>query len=126
MRILVVEDEPPARAKLVAALRLADPEARIAGETGGVDETLRWLETNPAPDLMFLDVQLNDGSSFDLLRRAKVECPVIFATAYDEYLQQAFETQGIDYLLKPVRPERVTAAIQKYRKLRDHFAPKQS
>jgi two-component system LytT family response regulator len=64
---------------------------------------------------------LSDGSSFEILRRADVGCPVIFATAYDEHLLQAFQTNGIEYLLKPVRQERIAAALDKYRQLRDHF-----
>lgn len=122
MRIVIVEDEPPAREKLAAAIRAAAPEAGIVAQLAGVAETVAWLEANAAPDLLFLDIQLSDGLSFEILRRAQVRSPVIFATAFDEFLLEAFAANGIDYLLKPVRQERVGAAIEKYRRLRGHFA----
>ncbi len=121
MRIVIVEDEPPAREKLAAAIRASARDAEIVAELTGVEETLTWLETHPAPDLLFLDIQLSDGRSFEILERSAVDIPVIFATAFDEYLLQAFGSNGIDYLLKPVRKERVEAAIDKYRRLRGHF-----
>ena len=121
MRIAVVEDEAPAREKLISAIRAAAPDAEIAASLGSVAESVSWLETNPAPDLLFLDVQLRDGLSFDILRAIPLRCPVIFATAFDEYLLDAFRGGGIDYLLKPVRAERVAEAIAKYRGLREHF-----
>jgi len=86
-----------------------------------VAETLQWLSQNPAPDLIFMDIQLSDGACFEILRRHPVRCPIIFATAFDEFLLEAFESNGIDYLLKPIRPERLAAAVEKYRRLREHF-----
>jgi DNA-binding LytR/AlgR family response regulator len=121
MRIVIVEDEPPACEKLAAAIVAAAPEARIVATLAGVAETVAWLQENAAPDLLFLDIQLSDGLSFEILRRTTVSCPVVFATAFDEYLIDAFQSNGIDYLLKPIRQERVEAAIAKYRSLRDHF-----
>jgi two-component system LytT family response regulator len=121
MRIVIVEDEPPARDKLAAAILAAAPDAEIVASLAGVAETVEWLAANSAPDLLFLDIQLSDGLSFDILRRARVTCPVIFATAFDEYLLDAFQANGIDYLLKPIRDERVAAAIAKYRRLSAHF-----
>ncbi len=121
MRIVIVEDERPAREKLAAAIREAAPEATIVAGLTGVADTIEWLETNAPPDLLFLDIQLSDGRSFEILRRTQVTCPVVFATAYDEFLLEAFASNGIDYLLKPVRRERVGAAIEKYRRLRGHF-----
>jgi DNA-binding LytR/AlgR family response regulator len=121
MRIVVVEDEPPAREKLITAIRDVAAEARIVATLSCVTETVSWLESNPSPDLMFLDIQLSDGSSFEIFRRVRVACPVIFATAFDEYILEALQANGIDYLLKPVRTERVAAAIEKFRRLRDHF-----
>jgi two-component system LytT family response regulator len=121
MRIVIVEDEGPAREKLATALLAVAPEAEVAAMLGGVEETVAWLERNGSPDLMFLDIQLSDGLSFDILRRVNVTCPVIFATAYDEYLLEAFENNGIDYLLKPIREEKLAAAVSKYHRLREHF-----
>jgi two-component system LytT family response regulator len=122
VKIAIVEDEAPAREKLAAAIRAAAPEARIVAALSGVAQTVAWLERNPSPDLLFLDIQLDDGLSFEILKRARVTCPVVFATAFDEYLIDAFQSNGIDYLLKPIREERVAAAIEKYRGLREHFA----
>jgi len=121
MRIAIVEDERPALEKLRSALRETAPEARIVAELSGVAEALQWLSQNPAPDLIFMDIQLSDGTCFEILRRHPVRCPVIFATAFDEFLLEAFESNGIDYLLKPVRPERLAAAVEKYHNLREHF-----
>jgi two-component system LytT family response regulator len=121
MRILIAEDERPAREKLAAAIRAAASDAEIVAELSSIADTVDWLERNQHPDLLFLDIQLTDGRSFEILERVPLTCPVVFATAYDEYAMQAFETSGIDYLLKPIRLERVAAAIDKYRKLRGHF-----
>lgn len=122
MRIVIVEDERPSLEKLAAAIRAAAPAALIEAALGGVVETIDWLAKHSAPDLLFLDIQLSDGLSFEILSRARVRCPVVFATAFDEYLMQAFECNGIDYLLKPIREERVAAALEKYRRLQEHFA----
>jgi DNA-binding LytR/AlgR family response regulator len=121
MRVVVVEDEPPARERLVAIIKSAAPDIEVAASLESVADTLEWLGRNGMPDLLFLDIQLSDGLSFDILRRGSVTCPVIFATAYDEYLLDAFETNGIDYLLKPIREEKMAAAIAKYRRLGEHF-----
>jgi two-component system, LytTR family, response regulator len=121
VRIAIVEDEAPARERLTAAIRKAAPDARIVAELAAVGEAVEWLQSNPAPDLLFLDIQLGDGVSFDILRQTRVTCPVVFATAFDEYLIDAFQTNGIDYLLKPIPDERVAAAIAKYRGLKRHF-----
>ncbi len=121
MRIAIVEDELPARERLVAAIRKAEPDAIIVAELGGVADAVAWLESNPAPDLLFLDIQLGDGVSFEILRRTQTACPVIFATAFDEYLIDAFQSNGIDYLLKPIPDGRVAAALAKYRGLKRHF-----
>jgi two-component system LytT family response regulator len=121
VRIAIVEDEAPARSRLSAAILKAAPGAQIVAELSSVAESVEWLESNPAPDLLFLDIQLGDGVSFDILRRVPVTCPIIFATAFDEYLIDAFQTNGIDYLLKPIPDERVAAALAKYRSLKRHF-----
>lgn len=121
MKIAVVEDEAPAREVLVRAIREAEPGAAIVAELESVAATVRWLETHGSPDLLFLDIQLADGRSFEIFGRTRVACPVIFATAYDSFLLEAFHANGIDYLLKPIRTERVAGALDKYRRLRDHF-----
>jgi DNA-binding LytR/AlgR family response regulator len=121
VRVAIVEDEAPARERLAAAIRKAAPDACIASALASVGEAVEWLERNPAPDLLFLDIQLADGLSFEILRQTRLTCPVVFATAFDEYLIDAFQSNGIDYLLKPIRDDRVAAAIAKYRGLKEHF-----
>ncbi len=99
MRVAIIEDELPARQRLAAAIRKAAPDASIVAELAGVAEAVKWLESNPSPDLLFLDIQLGGvGVSFEILRRTQVTCPVIFATTYNEYLIDAFQSNGIDYL----------------------------
>jgi DNA-binding LytR/AlgR family response regulator len=122
MRILIVEDEIPARERLAQSIRRAEPGVVIAGECDSVATAIEWLTANSQPNLLFLDIQLADGLSFDILRRVRVECPVIFVTAYEEYILEALESNGIDYLLKPIRQERLEAALAKYRRLAQHFA----
>lgn len=121
LRVVVVEDEAPAREKLIAAIRSTAPDVEIAAALGGAEEAAEWFARNEPPGLLFLDVQLGDGSGFDILRRVPLRCPVVFATAFDDYVMEAFRAGGIDYLLKPVRVERVAEAIAKYRALGEHF-----
>jgi two-component system LytT family response regulator len=121
MRLVIVEDEPLAREKLAACLRAAAPDAAILAQLGGVAEAIRWFQANPPPDLLFCDVQLSDGLSFEIFRAVAVRCPVIFTTAFADYMLEAFQTNGIDYLLKPLRQSQVSAALGKYHALAAHF-----
>lgn len=121
MRLVIVEDEPVASEKLAGYLSAAAPRAEIAAKLGSVSEAIRWLAANPAPDLLFCDIQLTDGLSFEIFDAAPVRCPVIFTTAHDEYLLDAFRVNGIEYLLKPIRQSQVAAAIAKYERLAVHF-----
>lgn len=123
MRVLILEDEAPARDKLIAAIQSASPDAEIVAALATVAEATGWIERHRSPDIVFADIQLADGLSFEFLRSEEVKCPVVFTTAFDEYLLDAFAAQGIYYLLKPVRVERVAAALAKYGKLREHFVP---
>jgi two-component system LytT family response regulator len=88
---------------------------------GSVKEAIDWLQQHATPELIFMDIELSDGLSFKIFEEINVECPVIFTTAYDEYWQEAFEHNSIDYLLKPVKPEKLEAALKKYQKLKQHF-----
>src|SRR5687768_2288290 len=103
MRLLILEDEAPARDKLTAAIIAAAPAAEIVACLPSVAEAGKWFEANRMPDLIFADIQLADGLSFQVLESNRVACPVVFTTAFDEYLLEAFAAQGIDYLLKPIR-----------------------
>jgi len=117
MRVLIVEDETAAYENLGAILMEIDPTIRIVGYTESIIQTVRWLSNNPAPDLIFMDIHLSDGSAFNIFSAISVEAPVIFATAYDEYAIQAFKVNSIDYLLKPIKAEEVKAALDKFQML---------
>ncbi|MEX1137957.1 MAG: LytTR family DNA-binding domain-containing protein [Bacteroidota bacterium] len=121
MRILLIEDEQPAAEKLMADIRRINARAEIEGPLRSVREILDWLESHPSPDLIVADIQLRDGTSLDAFRKQPVTCPVIFATAYDEYLLEVLEHNSIDYLLKPVHQDKLERALRKYMSLREHF-----
>jgi DNA-binding LytR/AlgR family response regulator len=123
MNILLVEDEPLAARRLTTLLREVAPQATVIGQTESVRETLRWLQANPAPDLLLLDIQLADGLSFELFQQTPVESPVIFTTAYDEYALRAFKVNSVDYLLKPIEKDELAAALDKFRRTRGTAAP---
>ena len=116
MRVLIVEDETAAYENLVEILLLLDPGIVIAGNTEGVGQTIRWLKTNPLPDLILMDINLSDGSAFSIFDSIMVEIPIIFITAYDEYAIEAFKVNSIDYLLKPVKLMDLKRALDKFKK----------
>lgn len=122
LRALLIEDEAPARTRLADLLAQAQPPVAIAGTVDSVRSAAAWLLAHPAPDLIFADIQLGDGLSLELFRASPPPCPVVFTTAYDDYLLEAFNTHGIAYLLKPVKPADLAAALQKYRALGAQFA----
>lgn len=119
MRVLIVEDETAAYENMVNALLAIDPTIEIAGNTESVSQTVEWLQDNPLPDLIFMDIQLSDGSSFMLFDRMKIEIPIVFTTAYDRYAIDAFQVNSIDYLLKPIKPDELQRALDKFR----HWIP---
>jgi DNA-binding LytR/AlgR family response regulator len=121
MNVLIIEDEIPARAKLVQLLQRSDQTVTILAQLGSVAESIEWLKNNPAPDLAFVDIHLSDDHSFSIFRQFNVEFPVVFTTAYDKYLLESFEYNSIDYLLKPVTEDKLNRSLQKVKKLRDHF-----
>jgi DNA-binding LytR/AlgR family response regulator len=125
MNILIIEDEMPARAKLVQMLSTLESDCRIAGELGSVKDSIEWLKANPPPDLAFVDIQLSDDHSFEIFRTIPVRFPVVFTTAYDKYLLESFEYNSIDYLLKPVTEEKLARSLHKVRNLRQHFLGEQ-
>jgi len=121
MKVLIVEDEKPASENLIEELQAIDDNIDVVAGCNSVDETVRWLSRNPQPDLILMDIQLSDGLSFNIFKACEVTCPVIFTTAYDKYLTQAFEYSSIDYLLKPISQDKLRGAIRKYKTLRNHF-----
>lgn len=122
MQVLIVEDEPLAVKKLTRLLLETDPSIQIAGTAGSIRASVEWLEENPAPELIFMDIELSDGQSFEIFQRTRVKSPVIFVTSYDEFALQAFKVNSVDYLLKPVQREDLAQAIDKYRDLKIQYA----
>lgn len=113
MTILIIEDETLAAEKLKNMLLQIDPAFRIAAVCRSIESSVEWLSKNNTPDLIFSDIQLLDGLSFEIFQQAKTIAPVIFTTAYDEYAIRAFEVNSIDYLLKPLQEDKLAAALKK-------------
>lgn len=116
MKILIVEDETAAYENLADILAMMGPDIEIAGYTESIRQTIQWLKSNQNPDLIFMDIHLSDGSAFSIFESMKVEVPIIFTTAYDEYAIDAFKVNCIDYLLKPIKVEEMKRALDKFRK----------
>lgn len=121
MRVLLIEDELLAQEKIISMLETLDPSVTIVARLGSVKDTLAWLAQNPAPDLAFVDIQLSDNHSFEIFLQFPVQFPVIFTTAYDKYLLESLEFNTIDYLLKPVTEEKLKRALEKVKRLEQHF-----
>src|SRR5512133_2804354 len=118
MNILIVEDETAAYENLVDILAEIDLGVQITGYTESISQTVHWLQNNPAPDLILMDIHLSDGSAFSIFKAIEVETPIIFTTAYDEYAIDAFKVNSIDYLLKPIKVVELRNALEKFNKLK--------
>src|SRR5512145_509757 len=123
MKVLIIEDEPFARAELLRLIRATGRQAEVLDELDTVEDSVRWLKEHRPPELIFLDIQLADGISFEIFRQVTVNTPVIFTTAYDEYAIRAFQLNSIDYLLKPVRQEMLEKALRKFESLQHDKKP---
>ena len=117
----IAEDEPPARERLVAELARVAPQLTVVGHADSVAGTQAWLASNPAPDLLLLDIQLADGLSLELFEHDGLLLPTIFTTAYDRFAIDAFRALAVDYLLKPVDPAELASALAKVERLRRSF-----
>jgi len=122
MRILIVEDEDLAVKKIRKTLGDVDANADVVGVTDSIFATVNWLQNNPAPDLILMDIELSDGQSFEIFSRVPVKSAVVFTTSYDEYALKAFKVNSIDYLLKPIQKEDLEAALNKYRQMKTIYA----
>ncbi len=116
MKILLIEDEQPAAKRLASLLGEHCQEGSILGMLESVELAVKWLGDYPPPDLIFMDIQLADGLSFDIFKQVEVKSPIIFTTAFDQYTLAAFKVNSVDYLLKPIDPEELVLALQKFRK----------
>lgn len=118
---IIIEDEKPALENLVSTLSAIASDVQVTARLATVRESIEYLSHQPNADLIFSDVQLGDGLSFEIFNQSGIRIPVIFITGYDEFMLNAFEYNGIDYLLKPVDKECLRKALNKYRMLEKHF-----
>ena len=117
MRVLIVEDETSSYENLLSILRDVAPDTEVVGNTESVAATVRWLNENVRPDLIFMDIHLSDDSAFAIFSQTEVTVPIVFTTAYDQYALDAFHVNSIEYLLKPIKAKDVIRAIDKFRLL---------
>jgi DNA-binding LytR/AlgR family response regulator len=119
LRVLIIEDEIPAADKLERYLKKYNAGVAVVARIDSVSESVAWLQTRQGEvDLIFMDVQLLDGQSFAIFQQVEIQKPVIFVTAYNEFALDAFKVKGIDYLLKPVSFNDLSASLQKLEQLR--------
>lgn len=116
MKFLIIEDEKPAAKRLTKMVKSIRANCEIMGTLDTVEGAVDWLKKNSQPDLIFMDVQLADGISFEIFGQMEVTAPIIFTTAYDEYALQAFKVNSLDYLLKPIDSEELEKALCQYDK----------
>lgn len=122
MKAIIIEDEIPAAQKLNNAIQKADPSIDIVAMLDSVQASISWFQQQPLPELIFMDIELSDGLCFKIFEKVTITCPIIFTTAYDDYWQEAFEHNSIEYLLKPVKQDKLEAALKKYGLLKQYFA----
>lgn len=115
MKALIVEDEQLIAKALQSKVKSIAPDVEIIEILPSLKTAKRWFMNNAEPDLIFMDIQLSDGISFEIFETYKLTCPVVFTTAYDEYAMRAFKVNGVDYLLKPIDEEELKRAIDKCR-----------
>jgi DNA-binding LytR/AlgR family response regulator len=114
MKVVIIEDEEFAALRLKKMILEFNPEIEILAELESVAESVKWFRSNPEPDLVFLDIHLEDDLSFAIFEQVNISSPIIFTTAFDEYAIKAFKMKSIDYLLKPIVHEELAAALKKY------------
>jgi two-component system response regulator LytT len=122
MKVLIIEDEELAVKKLQKTLASVDPAAEVVGVADSIRSSVNWLQTNPTPDLILMDIELADGQSFEIFDKVEVKSTVIFTTSYDEYALKAFKVNSIDYLLKPVQKEDLAAALEKLKNIKSMYS----
>ncbi|EHQ29672.1 LytR/AlgR family response regulator transcription factor [Mucilaginibacter paludis] len=121
MRVVIIEDEKKTATELVGMLHQLDSEINVEAILPSVSSSIKWLNENLSPELIFSDIQLGDGLSFEIFKEITIEAPVIFCTAFNEYAIRAFESNGIDYLLKPLEEEMLHRSMEKYLRFKSHL-----
>jgi DNA-binding LytR/AlgR family response regulator len=117
MRVVIIEDEALASERLKKMILEYDPSIEILAQLESVEESVEWFETHPHPEVIFLDIHLEDDLSFAIFEKVNIASSIIFTTAFDEYAIKAFKLKSIDYLLKPIVQEELHAALKKYREM---------
>ncbi|MDR9457111.1 MAG: LytTR family DNA-binding domain-containing protein [Salegentibacter sp.] len=123
MKIVIIEDEAFAADSLESMILELRPKTDVLEKLESIEEAVEWFSMNQHPDLVFCDIHLSDGNSFEIFRQTEVKCPVIFTTAYNEYAIEAFKVNSVDYLLKPIGKEELAKAIRKYEELKQTNLP---
>lgn len=121
MKIIIIEDELKAAKSLASMISILRPSATVEAFLQSIEGAVDYLSQNEEPDLIFMDIQLSDGLSFEILKVVKIHCPIIFCTAYGEYTLDAIKANGIDYLLKPFSKEELQMAFEKVESFRNFF-----
>lgn len=121
MKIIIIEDELKAAKSLAAMISKIRPDAEVVAHLQSVESAVEYFSVNEQPDLVFMDVQLSDGLCFEIFKEIKLQCPIIFCTAFGEYAMDAIKTNGIDYLLKPFSKEQLEEAFEKVEAFKNFF-----
>lgn len=121
LNVLIIEDEAKAARELANMLKLIDEGINVLAIVDSVEQSLQWFAANKQPDLILSDIQLADGLCFEIYSQFSIKSPVIFCTAFDEYLMNAFDTNAISYLLKPVTREKLEKALDKFQAMKQAF-----
>lgn len=117
MKALIIEDEKRAANHLISLIKEEDADIEVIAELQTISQSIQWFRENPMPDIVFLDIHLADGSSFEIFKEITIEAPIIFTTAYDEYALKAFGVNSVDYLLKPINNDDLKRALKKIKAL---------
>ncbi|UXX80131.1 LytTR family DNA-binding domain-containing protein [Reichenbachiella carrageenanivorans] len=127
MKVLIIEDEKFAQEELKRFLaRVEDYKIEVLDALESVEDAVEWFDTNEEPDLVFMDIQLSDGLSFEIFNQRNITCPVVFTTAFENYAIRAFKVNSVDYLLKPIEEGSLKGALDKYNAIKNKFVePKQ-
>ncbi|MHC5310438.1 LytR/AlgR family response regulator transcription factor [Myroides sp. LJL116] len=120
MQVLIIEDEQRNANKLARLLNELNPQIVVLQVLESIEESVNWFKNNPYPDVVFMDIRLEDGLCFEIFQQVEVHCPVIFTTSYDEYALKAFKVNSIDYIMKPVRIEDLQRALKKLETLQNN------
>ena len=123
---MIIEDEAKAARELERIILSLDSDMEIVAKTDSIEDSVNYLSENPHPDLIFSDIQLSDSLCFEIFNHVHVKSPIVFCTAFDEYMMEAFDTNAISYILKPVNVKKISAALLKFNEMKSVFEPDQA